>query len=104
MASGKTRSGRHRSQAAVIAFLLASFPALGAEREPAGPPTDIRVYLPGAADVAAVRAALAGARRRLADPACQGLFAEFEGADGRPLAEVLETVGETGASYFDLLS
>jgi hypothetical protein len=62
-----------------------------------------RIHLPASADVAAVRQALADARSRLAASACQGLFTEFAGQDGRPLAAVLEGRGETGASYLDWL-
>jgi hypothetical protein len=62
-----------------------------------------RIHLTTAADVAAVQQALAEARSRLEGEACQGLFAEFEGPDGRPLTAVLEGRGETGASYLGWL-
>jgi hypothetical protein len=62
-----------------------------------------RIHLTAAADVAAIQQALAEARSRLEGEACQGLFAEFEGLDGRPLTAVLEGRGETGASYLGWL-
>jgi hypothetical protein len=74
-----------------------------AESATAGPPNP-RIYLPKSVDVAGVNAALAGARRRLASASCQGLFAEFADKDGRPLAETLDALGHTGASYLGLLS
>jgi hypothetical protein len=85
----------------LLALFLPS--AARAESATADPPNP-RVYLPKAVDVAGVNAALAGARQRLASESCQGLFTEFVGADGRPLAEALDALGQTGASYLGLLS
>src|SRR5262245_55712521 len=100
------RVGWGGSELRSIALLLAAW--LGAARVGGqsgnGDAADARVYLPKAVDVAAVREALAGARRRLASPSCQALFTEFAGADGRPLAEALQALGEDGASYLGLLS
>jgi len=95
---------RWRRAAAGVGFVLAAAPALPAERTLVDPAVDVRVYLPGAGDVGAVKAALAGARRRLESGSCQILFTEFAGGDGRPLAASLEGLGQTGASYLSLLS
>jgi hypothetical protein len=98
------RSVPVRARHAIFAFLLVSAPAFARHIAPVDPATDLRVYLPGSADVAAVSRALAGARRRLAAPTCQELFWEFQGSDGRPLTAALETLGQTGASYLGFLS
>src|SRR5262249_54717141 len=91
------------SWAAVLVLLLV--PASARTETPRVDPTaDPRVYLPAAIDVVAVKEALAGARRRLAAASCQGLFTEFADQGGRPLAENLEVLGQTGASYLGLLS
>ena len=63
-----------------------------------------RIYLPAGVDIAAVRQAMADARSRLAAPACQEVFSEFDGQDGRSLATVLASRNETGAGYLDWLS
>lgn len=87
---------------AVLTGLLGPAPARAASAT-VDPPNP-RIYLPKAVDVAGVNAALAGARRRLASVSCQGLFREFADEAGRPLAETLDALGHTGASYLDLLS
>jgi hypothetical protein len=43
--------------------------------------------------------AVLGARQRLEQPACRGLFAEFSDASGRTLQENLDALGETGGAY-----
>jgi len=93
--------GRHASALALSGSLLLSAslragetPAQGAER----------IHLRASADVAGLQQALAEARSRLAESACQGLFSEFESQDGRTLAAVLESREETGASYLGWLS
>ena len=101
---GAGRRRWHRAAAAGVAFVLAAAPALPAERAPVDPEMDVRVYLPAAGEVGAVREALAGARRRLESRSCQILFTDFAGTDGRPLAAALEGLGHTGASYLGLLS
>ena len=42
--------------------------------------------------------AVVGARRRLEQPACRGLFSEYSDASGRTLQENLDALGETGGS------
>ncbi len=48
---------------------------------------------------AALERAAQGALRRLQDPECQQVFADFRDAEGRLLQEKLEALGHTGASY-----
>jgi hypothetical protein len=89
----------------VVAFiaLLASGGAR-AQSQPADEPSSPAVHLPRAVDVTAIREALDGARRRLANETCQRLFTEFADESGRPLAIALDGLGETGASYLGRLS
>src|SRR5262245_38799866 len=87
---------------ALLTGLLVPAP-VRAESATVDPPNP-RVYLPRTVDVAALNKALAGARRRFARESCQGLFTEFADKDGRPLAETLDALGQTGASYLGLLS
>ena len=54
--------------------------------------------LPAAGGVALLWA-VRGARQRLEQPACRGLFAEFSDASGRTLQENLDALGETGGTY-----
>jgi hypothetical protein len=46
---------------------------------------------------------MSGARRRLAEPACQALFGDFADRNGRTLAAVLQASGRTPAEYLDML-
>jgi hypothetical protein len=88
--------GRHASALLLCSGLLLPASAIAGEV----PEKRVeRVHLPASADAAAVRQALAEAGSRLEASACQGLFTEFESQDGRPLAAVLESRSETGASY-----
>ena len=59
----------------------------------------IRNMVPPAAGGITLHWAVLGARRRLEQPACRGLFAEFSDASGRTLQENLDAIGETGATY-----
>src|SRR5262245_6626837 len=83
--------------------LLASSMAR-AQSATAAPSATPGVHLPKAVEVTAIREALAGARRRLANESCQRLFTEFADGNGRSLASTLDALGETGASYLALLS
>jgi len=56
------------------------------------------LVLPAAGGVA-LHWAVVGAHRRLEQPACRGLFAEFSDASGRTLQENLDALGETGGTY-----
>ena len=51
----------------------------------------------------AVRWAVAGARRRLEQPACQSLFSEFSDASGRMLQSNLDALGHSGADHLGLI-
>jgi hypothetical protein len=51
----------------------------------------------------AVRWAVAGARRRLEQPACQSLFSEFSDASGRTLQSNLDALGHSGADHLGLI-
>lgn len=52
---------------------------------------------------AAVERALAGAARRLEDPACRRIFAEFHDASGAPLQDRLDALGVSGPDYLSLV-
>ena len=87
--------------------VVIALPASGwarAQSEPAEEPASPAVHLPRAVDATAIREALAGARRRLANESCRRLFTEFADESGRPLASTLDGLGETGASYLGRLS
>jgi hypothetical protein len=51
----------------------------------------------------ALRAALVGAARRLAEPACATIFTDYADAFGRKLQENLDALGQTGPDYLQLL-
>jgi hypothetical protein len=51
----------------------------------------------------AVRWAVAGARRRLKQPACQSLFSEFSDTSGRTLQTNLDALGHSGADHLGLI-
>jgi hypothetical protein len=51
----------------------------------------------------AVRWAVAGARRRLEQAACQSLFSEFSDASGRTLQSNLDALGQTGAEHLGMI-
>lgn len=59
----------------------------------------VQNVLPPTAGRGALHWAVLGARSRLEQPACRGLFAEFSDVSGRTLQENLGTLGETGGSY-----
>ena len=52
---------------------------------------------------AALERALAGAARRLDDPACRTIFAEFRDAGGAPLQGRLDALGVSGRDYLSLM-
>jgi len=70
-----------------------------AETRPSDDRFVVRNMVPPAAGGVALHWAVLGARRRLEQPACRGLFAEFSDASGRTLQENLDAMGETGATY-----
>ena len=59
----------------------------------------LRSLMAPGAQHAALRRAVMGARRRLAQPECQQMFSEFRDASGRTLQENLDALGQTPASY-----
>lgn len=59
----------------------------------------VRSVVPPAAGGVVLHWAVVGARRRLEQPACRGLLAEFSDASGRTLQENLDALGETGGTY-----
>ena len=63
----------------------------------------VRSLVRPAAGGVALRWAVMGARHRLEQPACRGLFAEFYDASGCTLQENLDAMGETGDSYLGLV-
>ena len=91
--------GPTRRAVVVAACLL----TLGAGRAETGARLDndrIRLYSPHAVIVAR---ALKGAQRRLERPACQRIFSDFHGTDGRPLRERLDGLGTTGEEFLGRL-
>jgi hypothetical protein len=59
----------------------------------------VRNLVPPAAGGVALHWAVLGAHRRLQQPACRGLFAEYSDASGRTLQENLDAMRESGATY-----
>ena len=85
---------------AALAVLLASLtgaPAVAADAVAA--PATVRNRVECPMTRAALERAAQGALRRLQDPECQQVFADFRDAEGRVLQEKLEALGQTGASY-----
>lgn len=72
-------------------------PDAAAATEPRAP----RVRLRDGFAAAAVRRAITGARRQLAEPRCQELLSEFTDASGRPLRAALEGLGRTPQEHLD---
>jgi hypothetical protein len=72
----------------------------------AGAPTSIdpqmRMIAPSQS-AGAVRMARAGAARRLSDPRCAEVFADFKDAEGRPLQEKLDAYRVSGTEYLSLV-
>jgi hypothetical protein len=63
----------------------------------------VRSLLKPAAGGIALRWAVAGARHRLEQPACRGLFAKFYDASGHTLQENLDNMDETAGTYLALI-
>jgi hypothetical protein len=68
-----------------------------------GAPNPGPVRIPDGFTAHAVRGALHGAARRLQQPRCQQVLAEFQDAQGRRLDRNLVARGQTGASYMDTM-
>ncbi len=61
------------------------------------------IRIPGSRNAQAARKAIQGAMRRLADPQCRRVLADFTDASGRRLDRVLEESGQTAESQLALL-
>ncbi len=71
---------------------------------PVMPPAPARLAGPVSAFLLrSLEAALEEASRKLSDPRCVGVFSEFSGQDGRPLARALSAQGISGAEYLSRL-
>jgi len=92
---GWTRRATHLVSALAIVLAPGMAWASGAG---AGGATDM-VRLHRADDSGAVAQAIRGAARRLHDPRCQELLAEFTDARGRPLREVLDAEGLAASDH-----
>jgi hypothetical protein len=75
---------------------------LGSEQVPK-PVTWPRVHIEDAFTRIAVEWALTGAAQWLSDERCRGVLTEFRDAQGRPLAERLDTLGVDAPSYLKLI-
>jgi hypothetical protein len=82
--------------------LLALATSMGAA-ETKGSPEQIRVRLGGLYDAGTVQRSLDRARGRLERPQCQRVFTDFQDASGRPLQDVLDRTGRSGAEHLGTL-
>jgi hypothetical protein len=83
----------------IFALSCVLVPLAPAETRPSDDGFVVRSMVPPAAGGVALHWAVVGAHRRLEQPACRGLFAEFSDASGRTLQENLDAIGETGGTY-----
>jgi hypothetical protein len=83
--------------AAVLLAGLGTSPVIAADAATVTPTLRNRLECPMTR--AALERAAVGALRRLRDPECQQVFADFRDAEGLLLQEKLEALGQTGASY-----
>ena len=81
----------------VLSCVLA--PLAPAETRPSDDGFVVRSVVKPAFGGVALHRAVLGAHRRLEQPACRGLFAEFSDASGRTLQGNLDALGETGGTY-----
>jgi len=89
----------HRARQRGFAVLILLAVASGAYAEPQPRPRILLGPMLGAGVVRAVE----GARRRLAEPGCAQIFAEFHDAAGRSLQDALDARGLSAAEYLDLI-
>ena len=87
----------------ILALSCLLVPLALAETLPSHDGFVVRSLVKPAAGGIALRWAVVGAHRRLEQPACQGLFAEFSDASGRTLQENLDAMEETGGTYLALV-
>jgi hypothetical protein len=83
----------------IFALSCVLVPLAPAETRPSGDGFVVRSVVPPAAGGVALHWAVVGAHRRLEQPVCRGLLAEFSDASGRTLQENLDALGETGGTY-----
>lgn len=83
----------------ILALSCMLVPLAPAETRPSDDRFVVRNMVPPAAGGITLHWAVLGAHRRLQQPACRQLFAEFSDASGRTLQENLDAIGETGATY-----
>ena len=83
----------------ILALSCMLVPLAPAETRPSDDRFVVRNMVPPAAGGITLHWVVLGARRRLEQPACRGLFAEFSDASGRTLQENLDALGETGGNY-----
>src|SRR5262245_37210927 len=88
-----------------VSCLAPASPATGADTSAvpalAGAPNPGPIRIRDSFTAHAVRGAFRGAARRLRQPGCQEVFAEFTDSAGRSLRENLLAQGETGDSYLE---
>ena len=83
----------------IVALSCVLVPLARAETRPGDDVFVVRSVVQPAGGGVALHWAVVGAYRRLEQPACRGLFAEFADASGRTLQENLDALGETGGTH-----
>jgi hypothetical protein len=86
-----------------LAVMIGCFEAHAVRAEEPVPGAVFKVRIAKKATAVGVERSLAGASRRLADPRCQSVLAEFKDASGRTLAERLEATGRTPQEHLGSL-
>jgi hypothetical protein len=87
----------------IVALSCVLVPLAPAETRPGDERVLVRNLVPAAAGGTTLHWAVLGAHRRLQQPACRELFAEFSDAAGRTLQENLDAMGESAATYPSLI-
>jgi len=93
---------RRVAKALSSVVLLALAAPMSAADRPASPGL-VRVRLGGLFDAGTVQRSLDRARARLERPQCQRLFTDFQDEGGRPLQDVLDRTGRSGAEHLGTL-
>jgi hypothetical protein len=92
-----------RGSAVLVAWMAGAGATEGNEAAPVTRDASFRVRIGRPALATSVHAALEGASRRLAAPACTLLLSEFRDAAGRTLQANLDALGESGPGYLALI-
>lgn len=87
----------------LVAWIAGASATEGSQGAPLTRDAPFRVRIARPALAASVRAALEGASRRLAAPACTLVLSEYRDAEGRTLQANLDTLGESGPGYLGLI-